>query len=50
MILGILLQGVGLALFAFSVGFFRTSNYKKEFTLFGLSGLTLVLLGSCVPS
>ncbi|MFF2798155.1 hypothetical protein [Lysinibacillus xylanilyticus] len=46
----ILVQGIGLALLAFAYGFFRTKTYKKEFTLFGLSGLTLIMVGSCAPS
>lgn len=46
----IFIQGVGVAMLALAVGFFRTRSYKKEFTLFGLSGVTLVLVGSMVPS
>lgn len=45
----VLVQGAGIALLALAVGLFRTRNYKKEFTLFGLSGLTLVIIGSLIP-
>lgn len=45
-----LVQGVGLAMVAMAIGFFKTKKYKKEFTLFALSGIVLVLLGSCVPN
>lgn len=43
----VLLQGLGLAIFAFAFVLFRTKQYKREFVLFGLSGLTMILLGSC---
>lgn len=48
LILGIILQGIGLALIALGIGLFKSSNYKREFTLFALSGLTLVTVGSVV--
>lgn len=48
LILGIILQGVGLALMALGVGLFSASNYKREFTLFALSGLTIISVGSVI--
>lgn len=47
--IGIFIQGVGLAMLTISIGLFRTVDYKKEFTLFGLSGVTLTAFGSVLP-
>lgn len=45
----ITIQAVGLSMLSLAVGLFRSKKYKKEFTLFGLSGLTIVIVGSMVP-